>query len=263
MNERGLCRDSLLATWRPWGRGRRISFIRRLDMQVPPGRCGTSRRRPGFCRPCLRRLGRFDPIRGPQGLRHGPKRKLVVASLIGTLNQLKSRPTALIALPRPLLHAARKPSYVSFTADLPFRVTRVMSSPPLHDICTAIFLLFTTHSGVPQPLALGSLHPSFLAPRRQAHPPQTRPNLGGVKDLSVSRSEVITVVPGTPLPPCYLSGLGENQSRRVRGTAWQVDSTASSPGADIAGPGNWPHWLSNAPAAKPNLLLLPTNCSPW
>lgn len=225
-------------------------------MQVPPGRCGTSRRRPGFCRPCLRRLGRFDPIRGPQGLRHGPKRKLVVASLIGTLNQLKSRPTwqdkpcgsqAMFRLPR----------------IFPLESLSSLSSSPLHDICTAIFLLFTTHSGVPQPLALGSLHPSFLAPRRQAHPPQTRPNLGGVKDLSVSRSEVITVVPGTPLPPCYLSGLGENQSRRVRGTAWQVDSTASSPGADIAGPGNWPHWLSNAPAAKPNLLLLPTNCSPW
>lgn len=46
---------------------------------------------------------------------------------------------------------------------------------------------------------LGSLHPSFLAPRRRGASSQTRPNLGGVKDLSVSRSEVITVVPVIPL----------------------------------------------------------------
>ena len=90
---------------------------------------------------------------------------------------------------------------------------------------------------------LGLLHPFWLC--ASPLPTQTRPNLGGVKDLSVSRSE--TAVPASPA--AFFRSWRES-SRRVRGLAWQVDSTASSPGADIAGPGNWPHWLSNAPAAK-------------
>lgn len=142
-----------------------------------------------------------------------------------------------------------------------FRLTRIFpfeccpgcpwqSTPWLHDICTAIFLF--TRSGASGFFFFVRLAASFLTPAASS---QTRPNLGGVKDLSVSRTEVITVVPASPAALLSFRSWRKS-SRRVRGTAWQVDSTASSPGADIAGPGNWPHWLSNAPASKPNLLAV-------
>lgn len=143
-----------------------------------------------------------------------------------------------------------------------FRLTRIFpfeccpgcQPPRLHDICTAIILVYTFRGK-----RLFRLAASFLTPAASS---QTRPNLGGVKDLSVSRSEVITVVPASPAALLSFRSWRKS-SRRVRGTAWQVDSTASSPGADIAGPGNWPHWLSNAPASKPNLLCCQQNSSPW
>lgn len=88
----------------------------------------------------------------------------------------------------------KKPSYVSFVAHL-----CRSSGSPLHDICTVIFMFIAQG----QPLRLAA---SFLTPRSSF---QTRPNLGGVKDLSVSRSEVITVVPASP---ATFSGLGRNQA---------------------------------------------------
>lgn len=71
--------------WRAGGAGGGFLKYARLGMQVRQSTCGTSRRQCPLSRLLPRSLGRFDPIRGPHGLRHGPKRKLVVASLIGTL----------------------------------------------------------------------------------------------------------------------------------------------------------------------------------
>lgn len=72
----------------------------------------------------------------------------MVASLIGTLNQLKSRPTS------PLLHAGGSQAMFRLTRIFPFESCQ---PPLLHDICTAVFLF--TRSGASG--FLGSLHPTF------------------------------------------------------------------------------------------------------
>jgi hypothetical protein len=205
--------------------------------------CGTkppSVHCPGFCRPCLRSLGRFDPVRTPSGAHKDydlwPKRRLVVASLIGTLNQLNCRPTC---TPSRAPASRRKPSIVSFTADLPFPV---LFQRPRYTAYARPYFCFDVQGQWVFRLAACCI----LFPRR-AHPPKTQPNLGGAKDLSVSRSD--RSHHGGTGNPCCLSRSWRESSRRVRGHAWQVDSPASSPGADIAGPGNWPLELSNAPAA--------------
>lgn len=160
---------------------------------------------------------------------------------------------------------APKPRNVSFVAhpffcflfllEVKYRVVQPAPSLLHHMFAVGCFFLWFPFRGGPMPAK--RLAASSLTPRASS---QTRPNLGGVNDLSVSKQiggyhgstgQSPAAIFPSPGPPWQ-----KHQAARVRGRAWQVDSTASSQGRTLAGPGNWPHCPSNAPGrlqSKANL----------
>lgn len=99
MNE-DFCRDLFLSPWRAGGAGGGFLLYGRLGMQVPPDRVEQAVERPtvqAFAALVYVALDDSDPIRDPQGPRHGPpKRRLLVASLIGTLKRPAEVPPNLL-----------------------------------------------------------------------------------------------------------------------------------------------------------------------